>query len=520
MPLTPHHYLPFACCGNGVHYPPPYNGEIFCNRALNMSKICATGFDMDYTLAQYHSEQFETLSATNALKKLVHTLGYPPDLLKIEYDHSFFIRGLVVDKQHGNILKLDRHKYVKRVLHGFTPLTKEKRAQMYDHITTSGGGFAEPRFAVLDAMFALPDAFLFSSVVDYKDKHPGEIHQDYSQIYRDVRTSVDLCHRDGSIKNMVAQHPHKYIQRDDAMVPMLRQLKRSDKKVFLLTNSLWNYTNVVMTYLFGDNEGCWLDLFDVIITGSCKPAFMLNNRLPLYRVNPETGLLSNTDGVGDGTPEEYLAEGKCFQGGNYTHLHDLVGVSNGTHLLYVGDHMFTDVLRSKRTLGWRTMLIVPELENEINTLFGAETLSMGKEIEDMNALMDEKDEVVDRLASVLVSEDSIPLKRRRETEFELKEARADLERLKLKVSSAVDRFHKRFHETWGQLFKTGLQNSRFAEQVENYACLYTAKVTNIGKVSPEMHWRAMRDVMPHDRLPVTPMHRVLKQREKVANTSD
>lgn len=484
-----------------------------------MSKIRAVGFDMDYTLAQYYSEQFETLSATNALKKLVHSLGYPSALLKLEYDHSYFIRGLVVDKYHGNIIKLDRHKYVKRALHGCTPLTKEKKAEMYDHITLSGGGFGEPRFAVLDAMFALPDAFLFSSVVDYKDKHPGEIDQDYNQIYHDVRTSVDMCHRDGSIKNLVAQHPHKYIQRDEALVPMLRQLKRSDKKVFLLTNSLWNYTDVVMTYLYSGNEGSWLDLFDVIITASCKPAFMLNNRLPLYRVHTETGLLSNTDGVGDETLEEYLAQGKCFQGGNYTHLHDLVGVTNGTRLLYVGDHMFTDVLRSKRTLGWRTMLIVPELENEINTLFDPETLALGRNIEEMNAMMDEKDEVVDRLASVLVAEDFIPEKKRQKTEFELKEARADLEGLKLKLGGAVEKFHKRFHDTWGQLLKTGLQNSRFAEQVEDYACLYTAKVSNIGKVSPEMYWRAMRDVMPHDRLPVAPMHRVLKQRERVANTA-
>ena len=35
-------------------------------------------------------------------------------------------------------------------------------------------------------------------------------------------------------------------------------------------------------------------------------------------------------------------------------------------LLYVGDHMFADILRSKRTLGWRTCLIVPELEGEMN----------------------------------------------------------------------------------------------------------------------------------------------------------
>ena len=43
----------------------------------------------------------------------------------------------------------------------------------------------------------------------------------------------------------------------------------------------------------------------------------------------------------------------------------MLRLSSGDQLLYVGDHMFSDILRSKRTLGWRTCLIVPELEHEI-----------------------------------------------------------------------------------------------------------------------------------------------------------
>ena len=33
--------------------------------------------------------------------------------------------------------------------------------------------------------------------------------------------------------------------------------------------------------------------------------------------------------------------------------------------MYVGDHVYADVLRSKRTLGQRTVLVVPELTDEI-----------------------------------------------------------------------------------------------------------------------------------------------------------
>lgn len=30
-----------------------------------------------------------------------------------------------------------------------------------------------------------------------------------------------------------------------------------------------------------------------------------------------------------------------------------------------GDHIYGDVLRSKKALGWRTLLVIPELESEL-----------------------------------------------------------------------------------------------------------------------------------------------------------
>jgi len=44
------------------------------------------------------------------------------------------------------------------------------------------------------------------------------------------------------------------------------------------------------------------------------------------------------------------------------------GKDGGEGVLYVGDHIFTDVLRSKRSLGWRTCLIVPEMSSELQAL--------------------------------------------------------------------------------------------------------------------------------------------------------
>ena len=45
-------------------------------------------------------------------------------------------------------------------------------------------------------------------------------------------------------------------------------------------------------------------------------------------------------------------------------------------VLYVGDHIYGDILRSKKTLGWRTMLVVPELETELEIQVSPELVSL------------------------------------------------------------------------------------------------------------------------------------------------
>ncbi len=42
----------------------------------------------------------------------------------------------------------------------------------------------------------------------------------------------------------------------------------------------------------------------------------------------------------------------------------LIG-SMGKDVLYVGDHIFGDIIKSKKQKAWRTMLVVPELNHEL-----------------------------------------------------------------------------------------------------------------------------------------------------------
>ena len=125
----------------------------------------------------------------------------------------------------------------------------------------------------MDTLFQLVDAHLFACLIELKDSGESEFldGKTYQEIYRQVRECVDLCHRDGVIKDEVARNPADYIVLDKGLVPMLKSYRESGVKVFLLTNSYWEYTSVAMNYLYHgkkvdeetklNNE--WLELFDL-----------------------------------------------------------------------------------------------------------------------------------------------------------------------------------------------------------------------------------------------------------------
>lgn len=145
--------------------------QIFCNRSLNMKSIVAVGFDMDYTLAQYKPDTFESMAYAGTTKKLVNNLGYPKDLLEWKFDWKYMVRGLVLDKKRGNILKMDRHKYVKVAYHGFQRVSREERQATYG-FTLSRDSYDEPDYALIDTLFSLAEAYLFMQLVDFQDQFP------------------------------------------------------------------------------------------------------------------------------------------------------------------------------------------------------------------------------------------------------------------------------------------------------------------------------------------------------------
>jgi len=163
----------------------------------------------------------------------------------------------------------------------------------------------------------------------------------------------------------------------------------------------------------------------------------------------------------------------------------------GEEILYVGDHLYSDVLRSKRTLGWRSAFIMPELEEEMRMF--SENSQLVDQISALRQLREE----------LSIYGDSLRLEKDLD-EDELGEALDNLAEedrlLKRKLSELAERWHGAFHPIWGAMFNAGYQDSRFAFYVANYACLYTSRATNLGLASTERSFRTHLEMLPHDRL--------------------
>ena len=68
-------------------------------------------------------------------------------------------------QKRGNIIKVDRHKYVKVAYHGFRQLTSEERNKCYNQSAVRDD-FEEPNYAMIDTLFSLAEAYLFMQLVE------------------------------------------------------------------------------------------------------------------------------------------------------------------------------------------------------------------------------------------------------------------------------------------------------------------------------------------------------------------
>src|SRR3954465_5273473 len=332
----------------------PRSRQIYTNRALTMEEISLLGFDMDYTLAVYSMRQIEELAFHMTLERLVSKHGYPEALRNLKYDHEFVIRGLGGDKDFGNIFKMDRHNHVGRCYHGRRQLSLDERRALYQ--TNEKIRLSLPRFAWIDTLFSLPEACLYAEIIEAQEARGERV--DYHKLYDDTRETVDEVHRDGSLKSEVRKDLGRFIKPDPELAHALHKLRSGGKKLFILTNSLLDYTEAVMSFLLDGRMPeypSWRNYFDYVVVGAQKPAFFAEHR-PFVELNPNGSIAK--------PQAESLERGRIYEGGNLFDFERMSGFA-GEQVLYVGDHIYGDIIRNRKASQWRTCFIVQELEREI-----------------------------------------------------------------------------------------------------------------------------------------------------------
>ncbi|MGE5087082.1 MAG: HAD-IG family 5'-nucleotidase, partial [Bacillota bacterium] len=358
--------------------------KVFVNRTLNLKKIRYIGVDMDHTLVRYNSENFERLSHTTMIDKLVKR-GYPETLRKLVFDYNFAIRGLVIDRKMGNLLKLNRYTAIRASYHGLKPLDFKTHQKLYKSTYID---LSNSDYLAVDTSFSISLANLIAQIVELKDTDTTNKYPEYVQIADDVLDALDEAHRDGSLKDVVKQNLDHYIIKDPDLVAGLEKFRRHGKKIFVLTNSDFHYTKLLLDYAiqpFLKEHKSWQDLFEIVITFASKPKFFYENQKYL-RVNPEDGSMTNMEGK--------LTPG-IYQGGNakkFTADLDLAG----DDILYIGDHIYGDILRLKKDCNWRTAMVIEELDVEVENNKKAEPINA-----EIEALMRKKEPLEDELTEIM-----------------------------------------------------------------------------------------------------------------------
>lgn len=480
--------LPGVVTENGRGVGIPRVDRVSVNRNLRLSSIEWVGFDMDYTLAIYNQEQMDAISIDLTAERMVRR-GYPAYLKHLTYDTRFPIRGLLVDKKLGHVLKMDRHKGVLKGYHGLKLLAREELDELYHHKRIRPH---TPRYHWIDTLFALSEVTAYSAIVDVLERR-GE-HVDYASVFSDVRMSIDDAHRDGSVYAHVTADFPRYILRDPDLARTLHKLRSAGKKLFLLTNSPFGYTDAVMTYLLGSampEYPSWHHFFDIVICSAQKPAWFQDGK-PFVERDGET-----TRPVKGG-----LERGRVYESGNLADFERLVDV-RGSSVLYVGDHIYGDILRSKKETSWRTAMIIQELDAEVAALESCAT-----ELSRIRELHEQREKIEDELrfyqsafkdlGKASNGDGADRVADRARVKRAIDRLRAELRRIEQEHALLHERVDRTFHPYWGSLLKEENEMSGFGLQVSMYADIYMRKVSNLLAYSPAQYFRSPHDLMPHE----------------------
>lgn len=471
----------------------PRKDRIFVNNSINLGKVDVLGFDYDYTLVSY-THKMEGLIYSMAKDYLIEHSGYPSEMkTRRMYDPRFAVRGLAVDVDRGWVLKLSYiHQIALRtVFCGRRRLSKEEVVAAYGDGAHVSPQYRNNHMKPLLDLFALSEACLVADVLDYLNEL--NIHHDRQAVVEDVLQAISHVHTSGEMHKTVVRDPPTYMLPSPHLRETLMRFRDVGKKLFLCSNSNFEYVSGGLQFLLGAD---WQEFFDVVIVSAGKPGFYTSNR-PFRQVDKRTGKIRWTEVT-------TLEKGKVYSHGSLEGLTKLTGWQ-GPRVLYIGDQIWADLVGGRRNQGWRTGAVIRELEYELVVQQSKKYRQYAHQAVTVTELLRLVQEEMEKIRTEATQAAAKTTgggggKASETLPYLLQEA-------DVRVSDGLEEYlrylqtemSKMFNANFGSVFRSGGEPTLFAFSLRRYADLYLSKLENFRFYSPMHRFYPQRGIsMPHD----------------------
>lgn len=448
---------------------PNANG-VFANNEISLSEINVYGFDYDYTLATYTDDLHHVLYDLGK-ESLIKNHKYPEGIRGQSYNPEYVLRGLHYDVRKGLLMKIDSYHNIQlgSVYRGTTKVSDTEVLEVYNGIhvpiddmnTFYGAG---PMHQLVD-MFAAPEMNLITNVTDYFIEH--NIPYDPEYVFYDVRNAVHGIHTSGLLHETIVADMDRYIVKDPNLKNLLERLINAGKKLFIITNSGFPFIDAGMRYMLGPY---WQDLFDVVVVQARKPKFFSDTKRRHFRLYDPKEQQPSWDRVST------FETGHVYLQGNFHDFRHMTGWF-GSKVLYLGDHVYSDLADPSLKHGWRTAAIIPELEHEIDKMC---TPSYKVSIMWLTVLQHLLEEMQDE-----TNED---------TEDMIQKLLEERDQIRSHLKGLCN---KRF----GSMFRTHHNPTYFSRRMARFADIYTSRLSNLLQYSVNHTFYPRRTALPHEPYP-------------------
>ena len=338
------------------------------------------GFDVDFTLLEYNSQNMIRLMYEGICKYLIYHRNYPE---KIKYKfhkdfiQSFSKKGFIIDYNKGNCLKLRKDKSILKCYHGKKELDNNGINNIYEdgkyHLYKKSKTFINEDFYMIIENFHIQNVPLYMICVDLFDNGELKIINNYKDIIIHIMEAVNFSFyikmfadssNFGYIFPEIHKYPNLYLVNNNCE-QLLIKLREKGKKLFLVTNSNHSYSNFILESILGKNYDQY---FDLCFFKSSKPSFFQDPN----NTNAKCFFLDKTEfSCAELNDEVYLKiknGNKKLSGGSYflvEKFYEKMLDKKDIKYVFVGDNIFSDCIAATKFSKWNSIFIFDEIKLEL-----------------------------------------------------------------------------------------------------------------------------------------------------------